>query len=74
MQVYLFEILAVAVIVGSLFLFKKKNILYPLNGIFNAILGLKMVRNISLLGIAGYFPLIEIFSEMKLVVEVNKAA
>jgi len=62
MQVYLFEILAVMTIIGSLFILKKKNILYPVNGIVNAILGLRMVRNISLLGIAGFFPLIEIFS------------
>jgi len=62
MQVYLFEILALVTIVGSLFILSKKNIISPLNGLFNAILGLKMVRNISLLGIAGFFPLIEIFS------------
>ena len=62
MQVYLFEILAIVTIIGSLFILKKKNIMYPLNGLVNAILGLKMVRNISLLGIAGFFPLVEIFS------------
>lgn len=62
MQVYLFEVLAIITIIGSLFILKKKNIIYPLNGLTNAILGLKMVRNISLLGIAGFFPLVEIFS------------
>jgi len=62
MQVYLFEFLAIVTTIGSLFILKKKNIFYPLNGLLNAILGLKMVRNISLLGIAGFFPLVEIFS------------
>lgn len=74
MQVYLFEILAIVTIIGSLFILKKKNIMYPLNGLLNAILGLKMVRNISLLGIAGFFPLVEIFSgiEKKLGTEGRK--
>lgn len=65
MQVYLFEILALVTIVGSLFILRKKNILHPLNGIFNAVLGLRMVRNISLLGIAGFIPLVQIFSGLE---------
>lgn len=65
MQVYLFEVLALITIIGSFFIIKKKNLLYPLNGIFNAALGLRMVRNISLLGVAGLIPLIHVVSSLE---------